>query len=148
MMFSIYSILTIFCSVRKYRRSFFFFMTKFWIVLQTPGTSTWELCSSYCTSTGSETRKSSLSWPHWNSHTVRLLPLAGLFSKPGSHWLCHFRKKTPPPHGILKGTVLWDRFQKVWQKFTKLGLTKGRGWFLNFLGAPMILKHKKYIYCG
>ncbi len=29
-----------------------------------------------------------------------------------------------------------------------LGLTKGRGWFLNFLQAPMILKCKKYIYCG
>ncbi len=24
----------------------------------------------------------------------------------------------------------------------------GRGWFLNFLGASMILKRKKYIYCG
>jgi hypothetical protein len=40
----------------------------------------------------------------------------------------------------LKGTVSWGRFQKYWQKFTELGLTKGRGWFLNFLGAPMILK--------
>ncbi len=30
----------------------------------------------------------------------------------------------------LKGTVSWDRFQKFWQKFTALGLTKGRGWFL------------------
>jgi hypothetical protein len=37
---------------------------------------------------------------------------------------------------------------KILTKFTELGLTKGRGWFLNFLGAPMILKHKKYIYCG
>ncbi len=29
----------------------------------------------------------------------------------------------------LKGTVSWDRFQKFWQQFTALGLTKGRGWF-------------------
>jgi hypothetical protein len=48
----------------------------------------------------------------------------------------------------LKGTVSRDRFQKCWQKFTELGLTKERSWFLNFLGAPMILKRKKYIYCG
>ncbi len=34
-------------------------------------------------------------------------------------------------------------FKNVGQKFTKLGLTKGRGWFLNFLGAPMILKMQK-----
>ncbi len=44
---------------------------------------------------------------------------------------------------LLKGTVSWDRFQKFWQKFTELGLTKGRGGFLNFLRAPMILKRKK-----
>jgi hypothetical protein len=31
---------------------------------------------------------------------------------------------------------------------TELDLTKGRGWFLNFLGAPMILYCKKFIYCG
>ncbi len=36
----------------------------------------------------------------------------------------------------IKGTVSWERF---WQKFTELGLTKGRGWFLNFFVAPMIL---------
>ncbi len=41
----------------------------------------------------------------------------------------------------LKETVSWDRLLKFQQKFT--GLTKGRGWFLNFLGAPMILKCKK-----
>ncbi len=39
----------------------------------------------------------------------------------------------------VKGTVSWDRLNKFWQKFTELGLTKGRGWFLHFLGAPMIL---------
>ncbi len=48
----------------------------------------------------------------------------------------------------LKGTVSWDRLQKFWQKFTELDLTMGRGWFLNFLWASMILKCKKYIYCG
>ena len=48
---------------------------------------------------------------------------------------------------LLIGTVSWDRFQKFWLKFKELGLTKGRGWFLNFLGAPMILKCKKCIYC-
>ncbi len=31
---------------------------------------------------------------------------------------------------------------KMLKKFTELGLTKGRGWFLNFLRAPMILKRK------
>ncbi len=41
---------------------------------------------------------------------------------------------------IMHRAVSWDRFQKFWQKFTELDLTKGRGWFLNFLGAPMILK--------
>ncbi len=39
----------------------------------------------------------------------------------------------------LKWTVSWERFQKFWLKFKELGQTKGRGWFLNFLGAPMIL---------
>ncbi len=36
----------------------------------------------------------------------------------------------------IKGTVSWDRFEKCWQK---LGLRKGRGWFLNFFVAPKIL---------
>jgi hypothetical protein len=40
---------------------------------------------------------------------------------------------------MFKGTVSWDRFQKFWLKFTELDLTKGRGWFLNYLWAPMIL---------
>jgi hypothetical protein len=35
------------------------------------------------------------------------------------------------------------RLKKFRQKFTELDLTKGRGCFLNFLGAPMILKRKK-----
>jgi hypothetical protein len=35
---------------------------------------------------------------------------------------------------------------KNFDKFTELGLTKGRGWFLNFSGALMILKRKKYTY--
>ncbi len=38
----------------------------------------------------------------------------------------------------VKGTVLRDRFQKVWRKLTDLGLNKGRGWFLNFSEAPLI----------
>ncbi len=29
----------------------------------------------------------------------------------------------------LKAVVSWDRFQKFWQKFTELGLCKGRSWF-------------------
>ncbi len=49
-------------------------------------------------------------------------------------------------YSSFKGTVSWDRFQNFWQKFTELGLTKGHGWFLNFLEPPMILKRKKYIY--
>jgi hypothetical protein len=28
---------------------------------------------------------------------------------------------------------------KNFTKFTELSLTKGRGWFLNFVGVPMIL---------
>ncbi len=48
----------------------------------------------------------------------------------------------------LKGLSHEIDFKTVEKKFTELGLTKGRGWFLNFLEAPMILKRKKYIYCG
>ncbi len=48
----------------------------------------------------------------------------------------------------FKGTVSRDRFKKFWLKFTELGFTKGRCWFLNFLGAPLILYCKKFIYCG
>ncbi len=36
---------------------------------------------------------------------------------------------------MSKGTVSWDRLKKLWQKFTELGLNKGRGWFFNFLGG-------------
>jgi hypothetical protein len=38
----------------------------------------------------------------------------------------------------LKGLSHEIDFQNF-DKFTELGLTKGRGWFLNFLGASMIL---------
>jgi hypothetical protein len=48
----------------------------------------------------------------------------------------------------IKGTVSRDRFHNNLQKFTKLGLSKGRGWFLNFLWAPMNSYCKKCIYCG
>ncbi len=54
--------------------------------------------------------------------------------------------KTPNPKCHLylcwiefKGTVSWDRFQKFWPNFKELDLSKGRGWCLSFLGAPMIL---------
>jgi hypothetical protein len=33
----------------------------------------------------------------------------------------------------------YSRLKKFRQKFTELGLAKGNGWFLNFLGAPVIL---------
>ncbi len=52
---------------------------------------------------------------------------------------CTFRDSLRNTYSVLKGTVTWNRFQKFWQKFTEPGLTKGRSWFLNFLGAPMIL---------
>ncbi len=39
-----------------------------------------------------------------------------------------------------KMTVLWDRFQKCWQKVTDLGLHKGRDRVSNFLEAPLIFK--------
>ncbi len=61
-------------------------------------------------------------------------------------WVRYWKKF--PQKSPFKGAVSWDRFQKFWQKFTELGLIEGRSWFLNFLGAPIILKHKKYIYCG
>ncbi len=44
----------------------------------------------------------------------------------------------------LSHEIYFKTFDKNLQNF----LTKGRGWFLNFLEAPMILKRKKYIYCG
>jgi hypothetical protein len=39
----------------------------------------------------------------------------------------------------LKGLSHEIDFKNLDKKFTELGLTKGRGWFLNFLGASMIL---------
>ncbi len=39
----------------------------------------------------------------------------------------------------VKGTVSRDRLNKFWHQFKEIGLTKGRGWILNFLGAPMVL---------
>jgi hypothetical protein len=35
-----------------------------------------------------------------------------------------------------------ERLKKFSQKFTELCLTKGRGWFINFLGAPIIYNAK------
>ncbi len=48
---------------------------------------------------------------------------------------------------LLKGLSHEIDF-KNFDKNTELGLTKRRGWFLNFLGAPMIFKCKKCIYLG
>ncbi len=45
--------------------------------------------------------------------------------------------------GLLKGTVLRDRFQKCWRKLTDLDLNKGRGWLLNFSEAPLIFGWNK-----
>ena len=39
---------------------------------------------------------------------------------------------------LLKGLSHEIDF-KNFDKFTELGLTKGRGWFFNLLGAPIIL---------
>jgi hypothetical protein len=47
----------------------------------------------------------------------------------------------------LKGLSHEIDFKTFDENFTELGLTKGRGWVLNFLDAPMILKLKKYIFC-
>jgi hypothetical protein len=58
---------------------------------------------------------------------------------------------TPPPGESplqIKGTVSWDRFQKCWQKFTELGLTKERGWFLNFCRGSNDFKTPKSIFIG
>jgi hypothetical protein len=40
--------------------------------------------------------------------------------------------------GLVKGTVIRDRFRKCGRKLTYLGLNKGRVWFLNFSEAPLI----------
>ncbi len=48
----------------------------------------------------------------------------------------------------LKGTVLRDRFRKCWRKLIDLGLNKGRGWFLNFSEAHLILVEIKHILSG
>ncbi len=45
---------------------------------------------------------------------------------------------------LFKGTVSWDRYKKNWQKFTELGLTKGRGW----LGTLDDFIMRKFIYYG
>ncbi len=48
----------------------------------------------------------------------------------------------------LKGLSQEKDLEKFEKKFTELGLTKGRCWFLNFLGALMFSYHKKFNYCG
>ncbi len=60
---------------------------------------------------------------------LALLPDKNIPYKAGCQNLkCHF-----------KGTVSLDRFKQCRQKCTELGLTMGRGRFVNFSGAPMIL---------
>ncbi len=62
-------------------------------------------------------------------HVFSIIP-SSLHLFPGSTTLL-----TPWCSGRLrffKGTVSWDRVFKICQKFTELGLTKGRGWFLIF----------------
>ncbi len=50
-------------------------------------------------------------------------------------------------NSFFKGNVSWDRFQKFWQKCTELGLTKGRGWFLKFLGGSVdFVMQKVYLF--
>ncbi len=41
--------------------------------------------------------------------------------------------------GYPEKDASWDRLQNFRQKITELCLIKGRGTFLNFLGAPMFL---------
>ncbi len=53
--------------------------------------------------------------------------------------LQHFKRLNQ----AFKGTVAWDRFRQYCQKFTDVGLNEGRGWFLNFLEAPMIFSWNK-----
>ncbi len=48
--------------------------------------------------------------------------------------MTEFVERPVMPGRSFKGAVSWDRFQKFRQKFTELGLSKGRGWVLNFLG--------------
>jgi hypothetical protein len=45
--------------------------------------------------------------------------------------------------GTLKGLSHEIDFKNFDQKFTELGLNKGRGWFLNFLGGSNDFKMQK-----
>ncbi len=52
--------------------------------------------------------------------------------------LLHANLRPETNRARFKGTLSWDRFQKIWKKFVGLGLTKakGRGWFFIFVGPP------------
>jgi hypothetical protein len=50
--------------------------------------------------------------------------------------------------GEYKETVSRDRFGFGGHAWSILGLNRGRGQFLSFLGAPIILKRKKCISRG
>ncbi len=50
---------------------------------------------------------------------------------------------------ILKGLSHEIDFKNFDKQFTELGLTKGRGWFLNFfMGSNDFIIQKKFISCG
>jgi hypothetical protein len=52
-----------------------------------------------------------------------------------------FAQKNQATNRMLNGL-------KIVTKFSRTRPTKGRSWFLNFVGDPMILIMKMFIYCG
>jgi hypothetical protein len=48
----------------------------------------------------------------------------------------------------LKGTGSPDGLDSSWHIWIDLGLKKGRGWFLNFVGAPSIIRWNNCISCS
>ncbi len=72
----------------------------------------------------------------------------GVALQPGHHVLLHAHadhRQAPRQDAhpclsviVLKGLSHEIDFINVGQKFTELGLNKGRGWFLNFPEAPLI----------
>ncbi len=78
-----------------------------------------------------------LSYAAEESATRKHWPMSGRIGKKFG-WL---KKNTSL---VKKSYLQWlkglscDRFQKFWQKFSEIGLIKGRGWLLNFSEAPLI----------
>jgi hypothetical protein len=62
-----------------------------------------------------------------------------------THWT---RKKSVKLNLNFKGTGSPDGLGFSWHIWIDLGLKKGRGWFLNFLGAPSIIHWNTRISCG